>query len=271
MEKLPRRKFLHLAAGAAALPTVSRTASAQVADAPRVVRVGCPPFASPLASLPGATPENYSTFDPSLMQGAVIDLYKAMANDARFQIRFFVFVGGQLPGALASDKIDTLYAAHSAANAAVMNISEPIFADSEVLITNKGDTTPYETYADLKGQVVGSRTGTIYEEDMKKNGLEVKSYLTAPELFNAVNTGEVKVAINTRYIPTAYALLGGQFPNVHIVKSYQSKFSDAVGIATRKDRIGLFELINVSLAKLKSEGTVRTIFAKYGIADALAK
>jgi hypothetical protein len=121
--KLPRRSFLHLAAGAAALPAVLGTASAQVvADVPQVVRVGCPPFASPLASLPEATPENYSTLDPSLAQGAVIDLYKAIANDAGFQIRFLVFVGGQLPGALASDKIDTLYAAHSAANQAVMNI-----------------------------------------------------------------------------------------------------------------------------------------------------
>src|SRR6266478_2033389 len=104
---------------------------------------------------------------------------------------------------------------------------------------------------------------------MKKNGLKVKSYVTAPELYKAVNAGEVKVAINTRYIPTAYAFLDGQFPNVQIVNSYQPKFSDAVGIATRKDRRGLFERINTALAKLKSEGTVRAIFAKYGIADAL--
>ena len=43
--KLPRRQFLHLVAGAAAMPAVSRIARAQtVADVPRVVRVGYPPF-----------------------------------------------------------------------------------------------------------------------------------------------------------------------------------------------------------------------------------
>jgi polar amino acid transport system substrate-binding protein len=270
--RLPdRRQFLHLTAGAAALPAGLAIASAQVADAPPAIRIGCPPFASPLASLPGATPENYSTVDPSLAQGAMIDLYKAIANDAGFQIRFIVFVGGQLSGALASNKIDMLYAAHSAANQAIMNISEPLFSDSEVLIANKRDTTPYRMYADIQGQIVGSRTGTIYEADMKKNGLQVKSYVTAPELYNAVNTGEVKVAINTRYIPTAHALLDNQYPNVQIVRSYQPRFSDHLGTATRKDNVSLFEMVNTSLARLKSEGRIRAIFAKYGIADALTK
>jgi len=242
-----------------------------VIEAQQMVRVGYPPFASPIASLPGATPENYSTLDPNAAQGALIDLYKAIANDAGFQVRFLVFVGGELRGALASDKIDTLVAVHSAANKVVMDISDPIFAETEVLIANKNDTTPYRTYADLKGQIVGSRTGTIYEDDMKKNGLEVKSYVTAPELYKAVNTGEVKVAINTRYIPTAYALLHGQYPNVQIVKSYEAKFLDATGNATSKDRSALFGRINTSLGKLKSNGVVKAIFSRYGIADALTK
>jgi ABC-type amino acid transport substrate-binding protein len=271
MKLLHRRQFLHLTAGAAALPAGSAIASAQVADGRHIVRVGCPPFASPLASLPDATPENYSTADPSLVQGAMIDLYKAIANDAGFQIRFLVLTAVQLPGALASEKIDMLFAAHSAAHQEIMNISDRIFSDSEVLIANKSDTTPYRTYADLKGQIVGSRTGTIYEDDMKRNGLEVKSYVTAPERYEAVNTGEVKVAINTRYIPTAYALRDRQYPNVQIVRSYEPKFSDRVGIATRKDSSRLLEMVNTSLTRLKSEGTVKTIFAKYGIADALVE
>jgi Bacterial extracellular solute-binding proteins, family 3 len=133
--KFPRRTFLHLAVGAAAFPVVSRIARAQtVADMPQVVRVGYPPFASPVASLPGATPENYSTLNPSSAQGAMIDLYKAIANDAGFKLQFLVFVSGQLPGALASNKIDTLFWVSSPANKVVMDISEPIFADSEVLI-----------------------------------------------------------------------------------------------------------------------------------------
>src|SRR5262249_25622596 len=269
--KLPhRRLFLHLAGGAATLPAVLGKASAQVvADVPPVVRVGYPPFASPLMFLPNATPENYANLNPSSAEGAVIDLYKAIANDAGFQLQFLVFVAAELRGALALHRIDTLLSVSSPSNKALMDFSEPIFADREVLIANTNDTTPYKTYADLKGQIVGSRTGTIYEDDMKKNGLEVRSYVTAPELYKAVNTGEVKAAINTRYIPTAHALLEGQYPNVHIVRSYQAKFSDVLGIATSKDDRSLFEKINTSLAKLKTNGAIQAIFARYGIADAL--
>jgi polar amino acid transport system substrate-binding protein len=131
--------------------------------------------------------------------------------------------------------------------------------------------TLYRTYADLKGQVVGSRSATVFEDDMKKNGIEVRSYITAPELYSAVNAGEVKVAMNTRYVPTAYALLRSAYPNVHIVKSYQAKFTDETGIGTRKDQSTLLGKINASLAKFKSDGTVKAIFEKYGIADALTK
>ena len=105
----------------------------------------------------------------------------------------------------------------------------------------------------------------------KKNGLKVRSYVTAPEIYKAVNAGEVKVAINTRYISTAYALLDDQYPNVQIVKSYQAKFSDVLGVATSKDRIALFERMTTSLAKLKRNGVVKAIFASYGVADALTK
>jgi polar amino acid transport system substrate-binding protein len=254
------------------MPAVSRIARAQtVADVPRVVRVGYPPFGPPVTFLPAATPENYATLDPNSAQGAVIDLYKAIANDVGFQVQFLAFVSGQLPGALAAKKIDTLVWVSSPANKALMEISESIFADSEVLIANKNDARPYKTYADLKGQIVGSRTGSIYEDDMKKNGLKVRSYVTAPEIYKAVNAGEVKVAINTRYISTAYALLDDQYPNVQIVKSYQAKFSDVLGVATSKDRIALFERMTTSLAKLKRNGVVKAIFASYGVADALTK
>jgi polar amino acid transport system substrate-binding protein len=269
--KLSRRTCLHLAAGAAALPAVSQIAKTQTVTDVQQVCFGYPPFGEPLAFLPGATPQNYSTLDSNSAQGAMIDLYKAIANDAGFQVRFQSFVAGDLAGALSSGKVDVLSAAISDRNQRVMEISEPIYADSEVLIAHKTDTTPYKTYADLKGQIVGSRTGTIYEDDLKKNGIEVRSYVTGPELYNAVNAAEVKVAINTRYVPTAYALLRGAFPNVHIVKSYQAKFTDVTGIGTRKDQSALLGKINASLVKLKADGTVKAIFAKYGIADALTK
>jgi polar amino acid transport system substrate-binding protein len=132
---------LGAAAGCAILAIVD------LASAQQAVSVGFPPFASPLSSLPGATPENYATLDPNFVQGAMIDLYKTIAKDAGFHVSFRAFVAGDLPGALSSGKVDILSAAVTDRNQRVMAISVPILADSEVLIANKTDTKPYRTYA----------------------------------------------------------------------------------------------------------------------------
>ena len=117
----------------------------------KVWRVGYAPFASPLNSLPGATPENYRTLDANAAQGAMIDLYKAIAKDAGFRLQFLAFVAGELPEAISASKIDIRTVAISTENRKLMDISEPIFSDSEVLIAIKADTMPYTSYNDLKG------------------------------------------------------------------------------------------------------------------------
>jgi ABC-type amino acid transport substrate-binding protein len=259
-----RKLFIALGAGALAAPLFSFSQQQG-----KVWRIGYAPFGAPLYSLPSATPENYRTLDANAAQGAMIDLFKAIANDAGAQIQFLAFVAGEQAEAISSNKIDIRSAMISPENQKLMDISEPILNVGEVLIANKTDTTSYVSYSDLKGQVVGSRTGTISEADLKANGFELKSYASSPELYQAVNTGEVNVAINTQYLPTAYALMRDQYPNVKIVKSYRQKFLNVMGIGVRKNGGALLGTIRTSLAKLKTDGTVKAIFTQYGIADAL--
>jgi hypothetical protein len=58
------------------------------AFAQQTIKIGYAPFATPLSWLPDATPENYRTLDANTAQGAMIDLYKAIAKDVGFQIQF---------------------------------------------------------------------------------------------------------------------------------------------------------------------------------------
>jgi polar amino acid transport system substrate-binding protein len=58
---------------------------------------------------------------------------------------------------------------------------------------------------------------------------------------------------------------------MNIVRSYKAALSSVLGIGVRKSEGDLLKAINTSLKKLKAEGTIRAIFAKYGIADALTK
>jgi polar amino acid transport system substrate-binding protein len=246
-------------------------AAAEPVSAQQTVKVGYAPFTLPLSWLPGATLDNYRTLDPNTVQGAMIELYKAVAKDGGFQIQFVSMVSGELPEAQNSGRIDLRIVDASAENKAAMPITAPIYNDSEVLIAHKSDTIEYKSYGDLRGQVIGSRTGAIYEDDLRKAGLQIKSYAAVPELFGAVNSGEIRVAINTTYLATAYTLLQGQYPNIKIVKTYQVKFPRLAGIGGRKEHSELIRKADAFLVQKKLDGTVKEIFSKYGIADTLVK
>jgi ABC-type amino acid transport substrate-binding protein len=191
-----RRGFvIALGAGTLAIPFFSYAQQQS-----KVWRIGYAPFASPLQILPGATLENYKALDANTAQGAMIEVLKAIAKDAGAQVQFQALVAGDLFVAIDAGRIDIRTVALSNMDQKFMDISDPIFNDSEVLIAHKNDNTSYTSYNDLKGVVIGARSGTVSENDLKANGLDIKSYASAPELFKAVDTGEVKVAINTTYI-----------------------------------------------------------------------
>jgi polar amino acid transport system substrate-binding protein len=263
-----KRRTLLAALGASTLVTPCISIGQQ---AGKVWRVGYAPFGTPLSFLPGATPQNYKTLDASTGQGAMVELQRALAKDIGYQIQFVALVAGELAEAIASNKIDIRTIAPMNLDQTFMDITQPVYNDSEVLIANKSDSTPYASYTDLRGMVIGSRAGTVSENDLKTNGLETKSYASFPEMLKAVESGEVKVAVNTSYIPTAHILSRSQYPGVKIVMSYRPRLPAMAGIGVRKGEGELLSIVNTSLKKLKADGTVRAIFAQYGIADALVK
>ena len=235
------------------------------------VKVGYAPFAVPLAWLPNATPENYRSLDGNTAQGAMVDIYKAVAKEIGLTLQFVCLVSGELPEAQRSEKIDIRIVDASSAGKEGLAATAPIYNDSEILIANASDGREYKTWDDLRGQVIGSRIGSVYDDDLKKAGLQVKSYAAAPDLYGVVNSGEIKVAINTTYVATAYALQQGRYPNIRIVKTYQVRYPRLSAIGARNEQKTLIADIDVVLAKLKTNGTANSIFTNYGIGGALVK
>jgi len=68
-----------------------------------------------------------------------------------------------------------------------------------------------------------------------------------------------------------YQLHIGLFPDLQLVASYQPSFTSQSGIAVRKDDTELLNQINVALATLKANGTARTIFDEFALADIVAE
>jgi polar amino acid transport system substrate-binding protein len=97
---------------------------------------------------------------------------------------------------------------------------------------------------------------------------EVRSYGTQKDAWEAVASGQIRVTI-TPGVETRYAAKTSDLPHgVRVVDTYQSASpKPRAALAVRKGNRELLEKINAALAMLEADGTLKSIFNKYGLDD----
>jgi polar amino acid transport system substrate-binding protein len=200
-------------------------------------------------------------------QGISVELITAIAKDAGFQIELIPMTLAELIPALNTKKTDIIAAnlLISPERKALIDFSDPIAPGGDGLAVLKSDTKTYKTLDDLKGLTVGSQTGSPYGAVVQKSGLfpELKLYPDGQTALRAVTSGEIKAGVVGANL-AAYEIKLGNFPAVHLVKSWQPLFSSDDAFGVRKTDGDLMKKVNTSLAKLKANGTLKTILTKYG-------
>jgi polar amino acid transport system substrate-binding protein len=241
-----------------ALLALSMAASVP-ASAQQLLKVGSTPTGVPFTFLDTKTNQ---------IQGIMVDLITEVGKDAGFAVQVEPMQFSTLIASLTSNKIDIISAAMfiTPARKEVIDFSDPIYTYGEGLIVPKSDTREYQSQQDLKGEVVGAQVGTAFVDALKKSGLfaEVKAYDAIPDILRDVNTGRLKAGF-ADYPILAYNLKQGSFPDARIVESYKPVVIGSVGIGVRKGDAELLGKINTSLARLKANGTVEKILAKWGL------
>ena len=229
------------------------------ADAQSVLKVGSTPTGIPFTFLDTKT---------NTIQGVMVDLVTEVGKDVGFQVQIEPMQFSTLIAALTSSKIDLISAAMyiTPARREVIEFSEPVYSYGEGLIVPKADAKEYKAFEDLKGETVGAQVGTVYVEPLKKTGLfaDVKIYDTIPDIMRDVNTGRLKAGF-ADYPILAYNVKQGNFPDLRLVTSFKSTIVGSIGIGMRKTDGDMLKKVNASLAKLKANGTVDKILAKWGL------
>jgi polar amino acid transport system substrate-binding protein len=229
------------------------------ASAQQVLKVGSTPTGVPFTFLDTKTNQ---------IQGVMVDLITEVGKDAGFAVEIEPMQFSALIASLTSSKIDIIAAAMfiTPPRKEVIDFSDPIYTYGEGLVVPKSDTKEYKNQQDLKGEVVGAQVGTAFVDALKKSGLfaDVKAYDTIPDILRDVNTGRLKAGF-ADYPILAYNLKQGGFPDARVVESYVPTVIGSVGIGVRKGDAELLGKINTSLAKLKANGTVDKILAKWGL------
>jgi len=125
----------------------------------------------------------------------------------------------------------------------------------------------------LKGEVIVTIKGLRVAEAAQKSGLfkEVRLVTTGREVHEAVRNPEIKAGLKGSVIDTLYEQQHGVYePDVQMSMSYNPTLIAQIGFGSRKGDAFLGR-INTSLTKLKRDGTVTAIFAKYAIDGILVK
>lgn len=250
--------------------------SAGAAHAQRTLKVAYTPFNVPIVFAEGATAENYRKLDPKadLARGAFIDLLKAVAGGAGLSMELVPLVAGDHGAALLKGDIDILTAgARTPELDAAAVFSGPTYTYAEGLVVKNGDSRPYRTYEDLRGEVVGAQRGTPSAVALQKIGIfaALKLYESGAELEQAVGNGTIKAGFDSSIYGALAREQQDKSAGWHVVASYKPSWIVRTALGARKMDEAILKKLDASLAKLKADGTAVEIFARFGIADALAK
>lgn len=229
------------------------------AKTPPVVNVGATPTAVPFNFLDPATGK---------LSGVMIDVANAVGEEAGFKPNLMSIPFSSLVPALQTKKIDVISSAFSksAEREKVVDFTQTVFHYGEGVVVPASDNTDYKTLTDLKGKTVGVQIGVIYVEPLKKTigPNNVKMYDSMNDMINDVNLGRVQVAMGDGPI-MAYIVNEQHAKGVRFVKDYKPSLSTTVGLAVRKDDTSRLNSLNSALTKLKDNGTIKAILAKWNI------
>lgn len=221
-----------------------------------------------VGSTPTGIPFTFLDVKTNTIQGAMVDLITAIGDDAGFKVNVQATPFSALIPSLTSNKIDIIAAAMliTGPRKEVIAFSDPVFPYPEGMVVAVDDNTPYKSLADLKGQVVGAQVGTVYVDFLKANGefAEVKVYDSLADILRDVSLGRIKAGFGDAPI-LKYQLAQNSGLHAKLVSTYQPRMAGSVGIGVRKSDTELLRQINTSLAKLKANGSLDKILAKWNL------
>jgi polar amino acid transport system substrate-binding protein len=178
--------------------------------------------------------------------------------------------------ALAGNKFDTVASAVTAyapkgspayettqKRAQIVAFAKPYYDSLQSLTVNTSKTPDLTTWDQLKsGDRVGVQSGTTGEfwakENLEPNGISLVGYTKAPDIFNALEAGQLVAAVVD--LPVAEDIVKSK-PTLSV--SQQIATGEQYAFAVNKSNTGLLGAINGAMDELFADGTYATIFQKY--------
>lgn len=198
--------------------------------------------------------------------GAMVDLAEAIVTDIGATPRFDLTAFSALIPGLVARKINLISAGMlvTEKRREVVAFSDPVYAYGEAMFV-AGETKDLKL-EELKGEVVGAQVGTAFVAPLQNTGLfkEVKLYDSIADIMRDVKLGRLKAGFGDAPI-VRFQVARNPTLGVRLVESYRALTTGEVALAMSKDDPAMLAKVNAAIAKLKGDGKLRAIFAKYGL------
>lgn len=195
------------------------------------------------------------------LQGFDIELMKAIASAAGFQVNFQSLPFDGLIPALQAKTIDAAISSITITGerAKTVSFSRPYFKSGLAIVihTDNKDITSFET---LKNKKISVQIGTTGAEKAKSvPGAQVRSFDSTPLALQELANGNVDAAIGDAPV-VSYAINTGNLPAIKVISQLLTQ--EYFGIATAKNSLNV-TLINQGLTKVLGNGTYARIYQKW--------
>lgn len=192
------------------------------------------------------------------------DMMKAIAAAEGFEIEIKNTAWDGIFAGLAAGSYDAICSSVTITEErkGTMDFSEPYVNAGQVLVVQKS-TEGVEKVADLAGKKLGAQIGTTGAIEIGKvAGVELATYDEVGLAFEDLANGRIAGVVADSPIAANFAMQNPKFKDQ--LKIVGTPFTDEwLGVAVKKGDAKTLKLINDGLAKIKADGTLDKIAAKW--------
>lgn len=219
-------------------------------------------------SPPSSAPTTFLNTQTGKIEGFMPDVAAEVAKREHLDIQYSAIPFSTLIQSVIAGKIDMIVAGMTPTEERAKRItfSQPVTAFGAGLIVRDDNKKTYNSWQDLKGEVVGTMAGTDYTQSLMASGIakEVKVYDSPADMTRDLSLGRVAAGLNDYPILKAQEKAGG-LKGMHVVDNYKPEHVSPMAFGVKKGNDALMAQINSALNGMKDDGTLQTIKTKWGM------
>lgn len=219
-------------------------------------------------SPPSSAPTTFLDTKTGKIEGFMPDVAHEVARRQKLDVDFTAVPFATLIQSVIAGKIDMIVAGMTptAQRAKRIAFSQDVTAFGAGLIVRDDNQKVYHSWKDLKGEVVGSMTGTDYSQHLIESGIakEVKLYDSPADMTRDIALGRVAAGMNDYPIIKAQEKAGG-LKGMHVVEGYQPESISPMAFGVKKGNDALLAKINAALTEMKADGTLAALKTKWNM------